>query len=362
MIRSLPLLCLLLVAFMNSSAQVQSDELHWLVYQDGTYSPISDKSNVSNTVYFKVDLYRNLGAALKIESAKPYFIFINGQLITESSTEVSFRLDSLADKYSSPMLVGIYQDKLNPRSLNTTITLNKKVSAGDDELSEKPVTYFRDFATLTGLMLIVLFVSIINLNPKLASDYFSVVKIFSLREVDDAQSNARLTSSANIQFYIACSLLIGFFLLLILRHLPDDYALPLRFSASSFWQIMWQWLRLSMIVLMLFGFKIFLVFNLTRLFDMKGVARIHFFNWVRLMLIVIGVCTVVVFVYYISRGQYPGFFSGFLAAVTCLLIAWIIVVFMKLNGKTEHSMFHLFSYICATEIIPLVITIKVLFQ
>ena len=95
---------------------------------------------------------------------------------------------------------------------------------------------------------------------------------------------------------------------------------------------------------------------------MRGLARVHFFNWVRLLLIVFGGATIIVFSYYILRGQNETIFVAFLSLIVGTLIAWIFIVFMKLNGKTEHSMFHLFSYICATELIPLLITIKVLFQ
>jgi hypothetical protein len=203
---------------------------------------------------------------------------------------------------------------------------------------------------------------ITHFNPKLASDYFSIIRIFSLREGDDAQSNARLTSSTNIQFYIGCSLLLGLYLMIIFHHLPDAYALPLYFGGHSFGAVVWQWIRLSTIILGVFFLKILFIFSLTRLFGLRGLARIHFFNWVKLLLIVFGASSLILFIYFISRGQSPGFFVVFLSLIVGTLMVWIGVAFLKLNGKSEHSMFHLFSYICATEIIPLLITIKVLFQ
>jgi hypothetical protein len=151
-------------------------------------------------------------------------------------------------------------------------------------------------------------------------------------------------------------------MMIILNHLPDQYALPVYFRGDDFWSIIWQWLRISLIILATFFIKILLVFSFTRLFGMRGLARVHFFNWVRLLLIVFGGSSIILFIYFISRGQDAYFFTLFLALVIGTLTAWIFVVFLKLNGKSEHSMFHLFSYICATEIIPLLITIKVLFQ
>ena len=95
---------------------------------------------------------------------------------------------------------------------------------------------------------------------------------------------------------------------------------------------------------------------------MRGMARFHFFNWIRLLLVVFGTATIILFMYFISRGDSSDFFVILLFLVIAALIAWIVVAFFKLSGRSEHSMFHLFSYICATEIIPLLITVKVLFQ
>jgi hypothetical protein len=101
---------------------------------------------------------------------------------------------------------------------------------------------------------------------------------------------------------------------------------------------------------------------MTRLFDMRGMARYHFFNWVRLLLVMFGAATAIIFMYFISRGDHPYLFVVFLSVVAGTLLVWIVMAFFKLSGRSGHSMFHLFSYLCATEIIPLLITVKVLFQ
>src|SRR5690606_18279278 len=101
--------------------------------------------------------------------------------------------------------------------------------------------------------------------------------------------------------------------------------------------------------------KALIIFSLTRLFDMRGMTRFHFFNWIRLLLVAIGAATVVLFMYYISHGDDPGYYVVFLSVVIAVLVAWIVVAFFKLSGRTGHSIFHLFSYLCATEIIPLII-------
>lgn len=334
----------------------------WLIYENGEYVPANDNSPDGNTAYIKVKPSEFGGGHLSIRSGRSFFLFINGKLSGEYRGINNFRMDSLNTAYSGEqLLIAVHQKNINNRELKILIQIPGS-TISEIVTQQRPATFVRDFVVFAGLVIIILFLVITQLNPKLASDYFSVAKIFSVREADDAQSSARLTSSNNFQFYISCSLLLSFYILIIAYNLPDQYALPLHFLAGSFWAIMWQWIKLSLIVMAIFLGKIVVVFTLTRLFGMKGLARVHFFNWVRLMMLVIGAATIILFVYYITRGQSETFFVVFLSLIVATLTGWIFLVFLKLNGKTEHSMFHLFSYICATEIIPLLITIKVLFQ
>ncbi|HEY0740357.1 MAG TPA: DUF4271 domain-containing protein [Chryseosolibacter sp.] len=360
MSRLLLLLILHVVAFSSFGQTVVDLQPSWKQHVDGEYVPF-DIDARGNTVYFEIESGHFPGASLRLESSRPYFLFLNGKLAGEFSGAISFPIDSLAGRYSTSLVAGIFQTPINPRELKTLV-IKRETRLAELVPIHRPSSSFKDFVIVSGLVIIIFFLVVSQINPKLAADYFSVVKIFSPREADDAQSNARLTSSNNFQFYIGCSFLLALYLLIILYHLPDDYALPLKFRATDFWSIVLQWMRLSVLVLLAFIGKIVIVFMLTRLFNMRGLARVHFFNWMRLILIVFGAATMLVFSYYILRGQNATVFVTFLSLIIVTLIAWIFIIFMKLNGKTEHSMFHLFSYICATELIPLLITVKVLFQ
>ncbi len=334
----------------------------WLTYENGKYVNSDAGFFSGNTVYVKLVPNDLEGSSLIIRSGRPWSIFVNGKLAGEGNGVRQFRLDSLNLIYATgELLVAVYQPGLNTRDMK--ILLTKKEPQVRSKLPPaKPSTYFRDFVILGGLIIIIIFLIVSRLNPKLASDYFSVDRIISVREADDAQSNARLTSSNNFQFYILSSLLLAFYLIVISNHLPAGYALPLYFQADTFALLFGQWIKLSLVILIIFFGKIVIVYSLTRLFGMKGLARVHFFNWMRLLLIVVGAASVIVFIYFILRGQSETFFEIFLSLIVVTLVGWVFLIFMKLNGKTEHSVFHLFSYICATEIIPLLVTVKVLFQ
>lgn len=336
----------------------------WMIFEEESYKPVGDTPFIDqNTLYFELVPNQYPGSYLRLKSVRHYFLFVNGKISGEFRNEAIFSIDSIAREVNGQRYwIAIHQKNINERDLTTEIISKQRPTAAAIYTQQKPRSDFRNFVVVSGLIIILLFLITLRLNPKLAADYFSVSRILSVREAEDSQSNARLTGSSNVQFYILCSLLIGFYLLIVLRNLPTQYALPVRFHASGFWMICWQWLKISTIIFYFFLLKIVVIFSLTRLFAMRGMARFQFFNWIRLLLVVIGAATILLFIYFISRGDSADFFVLFLSVVVAVSIGWIVVAFFKLSGRSEHSMFHLFSYICATEIIPLLITVKVLFE
>jgi hypothetical protein len=221
---------------------------------------------------------------------------------------------------------------------------------------------FRDFVIVGMLILVSVLIVVVQLNPKLASDYFSIIKMFFMREGEESQIYSRITSSINILFYVYCSLMIGYYLMIIFRFIPSHYVVALGFQSDSFGGAMFLWIKLSAIVLLIVFFKVVLVFFLSRMFGLTEIAGIHIFNWIRLLLVVFGTLTMVLFFYFILHGQNENFHIVLLKVISWLLVGWMFLIILKLSKRLSHSMFHLFSYICATELIPLLITIKVLYN
>jgi hypothetical protein len=336
----------------------------WRRFEEEVYKPAHDiPFRGLSTIYIQLESRDYSGRFLRLSSASPYFLFLNGKVRGEYTGQTVLNMDSLARLAGTDALqVAVHQEHINKRDLQTELVSTAPAPSATAINLERPYSHFRDFVVVSGLLIMLLFVMELRLNPKLASDYFSIGRILSSREADDSQASARLTSGANVQFYILCSLLIGFYLIIVLHHLPPRYALPIPFEASGFWMSIWQWLKISALVFGVFMFKLLIIFSITRLFGMRGMARYHFFNWMRLLLLIFGIAVVILFMYFILHGNNPEVFVAFLDIVVGALIAWIALAIYKLSGRTGHSLFHLFSYLCATEIIPLLITVKVLFQ
>jgi hypothetical protein len=341
-------------------------DLHeqWLQFNGSAYVPVSaaDAHGV-NTVHFELNAGQYPDNSLLIRSHKTFFVFINGKLVKQSKGTLTLPLDSLSKMFlTSGLTVSVYQPEIDPLDLKTEIVTTKNPSNTATGIDGKPAADLKDFVILSGLLLTVFFVVIIRLQPKLAADYFSIRRVVSLREGEDSQTHARFAISSNVWFYIFGSMLTAFFLLILFYHLPEKYLVTIRFRSDSFFMIFFHWIRLSFIILCVLLVKIAVIFLLSNLFGLRGIAGVHFFNGMRLLLIVTSTLTVIIFVYFISRGQDFTVYTSLLSLLIFMLVVWIGLVFFKLNNRIEHSMFHLFSYICATEVIPLLVTVKVLFQ
>ena len=66
-------------------------------------------------------------------------------------------------------------------------------------------------------------------------------------------------------------------------------------------------------------------------------------------------------IYFVFKGGQPLFYKQLIVLALALMSAGSVMVLIKLLARAPFSFFHLFSYLCASEIIPLVIIIKIFF-
>jgi hypothetical protein len=315
----------------------------------------------ANTIYLRLDAREYRGDVVSIRSTVPFDLLVNG-MVCGAGKVFLLPIDSLSARYgTASVLIAVHQKEVSPERVKT-ILLTSKAPGLYDTLVKRESHAFRDFATLAAFLLIAMLIMMIRLNPKLAADYLSIPRMFSLREGEDSQLYQRIANSANILFYVYCSLLISYYLIVIFHFVSGVYPLASYFDAESFGAIVWQWLKLSMIVLSLLFCKIILVFGLSFLFGVREVQGIHFFNWIRMLVVFFGILSVVLFVYFLWHGHSVTTHAVFLKLLGWISAAWMVLIFFKLSGRVNASLFHLFSYICATELIPFLIIIKVLYN
>lgn len=360
--RGLLLIVMVCAAHMLAAQWVIKKDLRdtWLMSDSTTFKHYQAEASPT-TLYVSIPVKTFRTDYLIIKSSNPLSILLNGVVIQDQVKEVTFSVDSLAKRYpASEFFFSLHSD-VPLTAGNTEMYLASHVNyqaTAPEESYLKASTTFRDFSITATLILIIFLVSIIRLNPGLSADYFSVRKLFSNRESEDDHYYYRVTS-ATILFYVFTSLMIALFLMVIIRF--TDVRLGIEgIATASYGSLMATWLTVTVYVLIFLFIKIVIIYLISVLFGIREVAGYHFFNFVRILLVTIGILSLVLLTYFVLHGQGQTFYNFLFATLPWILGMWIVLGFFKLASRVRHSAFHLFSYICATELIPFFIIIEVL--
>lgn len=326
----------------------------WKIQEKETFVKYSGQK--SNAIYFALDK-KSLGSKLIIYDRLEFSVFINGKLIARKQDSLKLPVDSLWARHQGNLFVSIYQ-KQPVFSLQTLLLL--PVSKSDLDNPVREGIFFKDFVILASFMLITFMIVLFRVNPRLTLDYLNVVKLFSFQERDEAIVAGRIGSSVNLFFFALVSFLLSLLLMIIFYVAPDRIRLAGDFVFQSTPRAFFIWLLLSTIIFLLLISKLVLIASFSLLFNLKSTVRFQFFNFIRLLFVTAIVMGVVAVIYFIFHSQNPALFYNLLILGSFFVITGTVFLFLKLLARTAFPVFHLFSYLCATEIIPLMILGKVI--
>jgi hypothetical protein len=357
---------IILLALLVRTAFGQSDNTvvknlreEWMVLDHSLYRKF--EGDAVKAIYFSLDANSWNGDFFRVADDEPFAVFINQKLVTEKDRgPVTFRVDSLSAVYSTPMVIGIFQRR-GISSLSTTLLSSAPaVPTFDQTLFPRKVNFFLNFALITALLVSMHLAFLMGTNPRLTFDYLNASKLFSVQEREGNLLASRVTSRVNLVFYLFCSLFCSITLLVVFHLTGDLVPLAHHFPIRSTWEGFFQWIKLSVIIAALLIGKMVLVFVLSDLFKVKDAAAIQYFHFIRALILAAGLITVISVVNFIFKGPVGGLHFILLKTGAGVLVLSAFMMYLKLLGLTRYHFFHLFSYLCASEIIPLVILLKVL--
>jgi Domain of unknown function (DUF4271) len=293
------------------------------------------------------------GGIISIKAPGEFAVFVNGQLLVRARLELNLHVDSVLSKWAGVPILSVFQ-KGNVKSIRTELI--HRVSLENVNVV-RASTHFTDFVILSALLLFGFFVMLFRSNTRLTIDYLNLAKVFSVQEREDAIVTGRIGSSVNILFFVFISLLWGLLLLIIFTNGPLVLQkISIHSTAGAFgW-----WLLVSLLVFVFLVVKLVLVWIMSSLFGFKGLVRFQFFNFIRSLYVASALMGLVLLSYFVMELKNPNFFYFVLASGCGFMMLSAFFFFLKLMTRTSSAVFHLFSYLCGSEIISLMILIKVL--
>ncbi|HWA32935.1 MAG TPA: DUF4271 domain-containing protein [Cyclobacteriaceae bacterium] len=353
---------LLVLAQTSWAAPIVVRDLHgdWLTYLNDRYLPYGDGDDVDvRTIYFSIGPSSFKGQNLSVSAPEEWSLFVNRKLISSGKKKI-FSVDSLSRIYPGQLFFAVYSST-GVNRLSTAIVSPDVTISPREQLDKRRPTFFRDYGILASAALLLFFLGLFRTNPQLTLDYFSFAKIFSVQERNENLLASRITSSANLLFYVFCALLTGF-LLSAVFYTGGSYFLVSRFvTINSFGAAFGVWIRLSLFILLLLAAKLVIVLFFSSLFNFRETVSFQFFNFLRFVLFTSVVMALLSLGYFVFKGDQSIFYERLVVLSLLLLSAGSVMVLIKLLARAPFSFFHLFSYLCASEIIPLVIIIKIFF-
>jgi len=296
------------------------------------------------------------GGTLVIKAPDEFALFINGQLQHRTKFQLRLNVDSLLKLQPDDILLSIFQQD-NVKTLQTDLIYKGQF---DNENLIRQSSWFNDFVILSSLILFGFFVILFRTNTRLASDYLNAVKILSFQEREEAIVTGRIGSSVNILFFVFISLLSGLLLIIIFNLGAPVLHFSSTVTIGSVTEYFIGWLLFSFVIFIFLIGKLLLIWCLSALFGYKGVVRFQFFNFIRSLYLVFVVMSLVLLGYFMVGIKNPDFFYFMLASAGGFMILSSLFLYFKLMTRISSAVFHLFFYLCGSEIIPMMILIKVL--
>lgn len=305
---------------------------------DGGFGVWNEKSNV---VHLK--LMDNLKGAIQIKNPQNFALFLNNNFVSQSHNSFLLSIDSLKKEYAFPLLISIFS-RTGVSKLSTVWIIP------DISNSKFENHAFRDTVIVYAFILLIALAAIFRLNPQSTLQYFNLLKVFSIRSYDDNSVNVRVLSANNILLYIFTSSLLALHGFLFFSGAEtsvqgwDGHFLTL-FSSIT-------------LVFCLLISKSIIVGISAWVFKLGEFAQAQFYNFVLLLLVSFTIAAIALLFNFMVGESYFQLMPVLSILVIGMIVTFIVVTYFKLIGKRAFNSFHLFSYLCASEIIPLIILLN----
>jgi hypothetical protein len=348
------------------------DEL--LVYDNEykTYVPfVQEIHSGFNTLNFWISRNEFYGYVLKFNTSPELCLFINQKLYRSyngrgvaeidltSMDLVGSNKEFLVTFYhpnSAFMAVGeprlIYK---SPGGSAVTPSVEKVSTANRYNPVKRSSSASHNLFLLYFLGMFALYIVAKNITPALFASYFDIGKLFSDTVSDYSSAIKKSWSSTSILVVAINSLCIAFILVLLKADFQFISTYKIEYSAG----FMGAYLRLIGLCLLYYLFKFSLLYLSGRLFKIKAFVNAHFFEFIRFSTIISVVLLSLLFLQYNTAYITHNIITELAKyLVLGLLVVLVIKISLVLNRSVSFRNLYLFSYLCATEIIPVFIVVK----
>jgi hypothetical protein len=346
--------CSFLIAHAQVGDTVVSWQPQWQVLRGDRLEP-SAKWARETTGYFAAP--KSTGTYVLFSSRGPFSLWVNRSFLADYSGRTALSLDSLRDVYGADLWIGV-----RTRHGLGDVRVALQLPTGNIQrpfLQHLPARDIRNFIIVIACVLFGYGIIVWRISPRLFSEYFNAARIVSTRERDETLL-LRITSSQNILYYFFLGAWLAFLIVLLVASDPGA-AIHMLAPTEHFAQLMLNWVALVLLIVTLLFAKYALQLIFSGIYAVLEHAADQFFTFVRLCFLVALVVSIWLFGAYLFGITIDGPYAKAIGVL--LIFSLISIPFMqiRLMKGSAFRMFHIFSYLCLTEVIPLIVTFRILY-
>lgn len=361
--RQILTLCILAIAMHASAQQLVYDlRQEWIYFspENKGFLPFDEQNLQNKVISFRLADPEFNQFYLSIFVIEKSYLFYGTKLIATIPAGVTnLKIDSLRNTLGDRQpFITIYGHKLLPQLITEVRT--QPLSPGK-VLSYQPIRYVNEFSNFfyfSTTLIFLLFVFLKTQFSELAGQYLLFQRTFKVKTIDELIYKIPYLRFPNIFFIAIISSMVGFATLSFMYFYPEQILfLGINPSVSTFWILILNWLEISGLVLILTILKYFLTIAMSSLFSLN-IANIHFASSLRLLLSFSFLLMFLTLILYFLIGLLS--LPIYLLIILLAILSMQLILFFKLSLVTTHTLLYIIVYLCATEIIPIIVLFKIL--
>ncbi len=274
-----------------------------------------------------------------------------------NSDQLKLNIDSLKRLYGPKLQLELYNRKGFYQPIVRVVDPQRAVSKTKDVLYLNPSKNFSNFFW-TAFIVFFLVVAVFKLkNSTILMNYLKFVNSFSLRNKQEYLLNIRVVNKINVYFIVLLSMLVSIVLTSIFYN--SDVVEDLFLKNLSFVELLLFWLTGVGLVVFLFFSKILWVNIISSLMRIEKFRPIHYFNYIRWSFMTYLACMFIWLILVHALGETVATAASFLIPIILILFGLrCLFLCFKILNFGRYRKLYLFSYLCATEIVPYIIIVR----
>ena len=282
------------------------------------------------------------GSVLMASSPKTFSVFVEEKLILASVNEFRWNADSLNQALGYPKQLTFFTSGKSPIQLIQV----RAIPTDPLEPEKRKKTVGMNFGIIGGFLVVSVLIFLLSTLSTGASGFFLLWKAFSTSIREDRPDEIRANSASALLIYVFTLLLASVTLTFLTG---DDLKTSGEFFLKAFQNLG--------ILLAIMALRYLMIAFVSWLYRMRDISDHQIIGFFQVALLICFFASGVLLINFFFGLQVNSGRLVFTYAFPMLLVVFYFTLFLRLMRLTGSKALHLFSYLCLSEFIPLVLLV-----